>query len=497
MRIVGSESRLPGKTPGNLKNKDYPVISIQTNIDSLLAQQNLSVNSKFQSNTIQQLTSGYRINSSADDAAGLSVANSYRNQIAELNQGVLNANQGVSQLQIIDGGLSNVSQMLDRLQTLATESASQTFTGNRATLENEYAGLLSEIDRQANNVGLGDNNTVNAANIQVYIGGGQSSNANSAVGVNLNSQSVSSTGLGLAGTSVLTTAAETVGTVAATAIAAGNTDSFTVNTAAGSHLITVAGQAGDTVQSQVNELNAQLNVLGISASLNQSGILQFQSGSAFSVSAIANNQNASGSPDLVDLTADAQINLGLNNIQYTSATAGDVLTISVGSSHTAPITIAGLTTQAMATQVNQALQTAGITGVSAVVDATDGTAIDLQGASAFTNAFVSGGGTLGATPTAAVAGGDPNAAINAITQAVQSLGSVQGIVGAGENTLNYAINLAQSQITSFSSAQSQIRDANVAAEAANLTKAQVLQQASIAAMAQANQEPQAILALLK
>jgi flagellin len=497
MRIVGGESRSPGKTPGNLKNKDYPMISIQTNLDSLIAQQNLNVNNQFQSNTIQQLTSGYRINSSADDAAGLSVANSYRNQIAELNQGVLNANQGVSQLQIIDGGLSNVSQMLDRLQTLATESASQTFTGNRATLENEYSGLLSEIDRQANNVGLGDNNTANAVNLGVYIGGGQSSNANSTVTVNLGSQSVSAAGLGLAGTSVLTTAAVKVGTAAATAIAAGNTDSFTVNTAAGSRLITVAGQTGDTVQGQVNELNAQLNVLGISASLDQSGVLQFQSGNAFSVSAIANNQNTSGAGDLVDITADAQDNLGLNNMQYTAATAGDVLTINVGSNKTAAITIAGATTQDMATQINQALQTAGITGVSAVVDATTGTTIDLQGPSTFTNTFVSGGGTLGATPTTATAGGDPNAAINAIAQAVQSLGSVQGIVGAGENTLNYAINLAQSQITSFSSAQSQIRDSNVAAEAADLTKAQVLQQASIAAMAQANQEPQAILALLK
>ena len=453
------------------------MISIQTNIDSLLAQQNLNVNNQFQSNTIQQLTSGYRINSSADDAAGLSVANSYRNQIAELNQGVLNANQGVSQLQIIDGGLSNISQMLDRLQTLATESASDTFTGNRATLNNEYQGLLTEIDRQANNVGLGDQNAANATDLQVFIGGGQSSDANSSVAVNLSNQSASSTGLGLAGTSVLTTAAVRVGTVAATAIQAGNTDTYTVNTAAGSHLITIAGQTGDTVQGQVNELNAQLNVLGVSASLNQSGILQFQSGNAFSVSAIANNQNASGVGDLVDITADAQDNLGLNNMQYTSATAGDVLTINVGSNKTAAITIAGATTQDMATQINQALQTAGITGVSAVVDATTSTTIDLQGASAFTNTFVSGGGTLGATPTTAVAGGDPNAAINAITQAVQSLGTVQGIVGAGENTLNYAINLAQSQITSFSAAQSQIRDANVAAEAADLTKAQVLQQA--------------------
>jgi len=106
-------------------------------------------------------------------------------------------------------------------------------------------------------------------------------------------------------------------------------------------------------------------------------------------------------------------------------------------------------------------------------------------------------GTVDGGFNTAAAGGDPNAAINAITQAVQSLGTVQGIVGAGENKLNYAISLAQSQITSFSAAQSQIRDANVAAEAANLTQAQVLQQASIAAMAQANQEPQAVLALLK
>jgi len=74
---------------------------------------------------------------------------------------------------------------------------------------------------------------------------------------------------------------------------------------------------------------------------------------------------------------------------------------------------------------------------------------------------------------------------------------VQGRVGAGENQLNYAISLATSQLTNFTSAESQIRDANVAQEAANLTKAQVLQQASIAAMAQANAAPQQYLALFK
>src|ERR1017187_6299453 len=205
IRPEAVESRRLGKTPGNFKNKDYPVISIQTNIDSLLAQQNLNVNSQFQSNTIQQLTSGYRISSSADDAAGLSVANGYRNQIAELNQGVLNANQGVSQMQIVDGGLSNISQMLDRLQTLATESATTTFSGSRSTLDGEYQGLLTEINRQASNIGLSATNTSNNNNLSVFIGGGGVQQANSSVSVNLSGvgNQVDSAGLGLTGTNVL------------------------------------------------------------------------------------------------------------------------------------------------------------------------------------------------------------------------------------------------------------------------------------------------------
>jgi flagellin len=89
------------------------------------------------------------------------------------------------------------------------------------------------------------------------------------------------------------------------------------------------------------------------------------------------------------------------------------------------------------------------------------------------------------------------AAVTAVGNAVTALGSAQAAVGIGENQLAYGINLAQSQITNLSAAESNIRDANVAQQAANLTKAQVLQQASIAAMAQANSAPQAVLALLR
>src|SRR5579864_8570515 len=104
-------------------------ISLQTNVTSLFAQDNLQTNSVFESNTITQLTSGFRINKSGDDAAGLAVANGFRANVVELQQGVRNANDATAILQTIDGGLNNISNILNQLQGLATQSASDTFSG--------------------------------------------------------------------------------------------------------------------------------------------------------------------------------------------------------------------------------------------------------------------------------------------------------------------------------------------------------------------------------
>src|SRR5579863_6279263 len=158
-------------------------LSIQTNVASLEAQNSIRINNNFQNNTIQQLSSGYRINSSGDDAAGLATANQYAGTIATLKQGVLNANNSLATLHIADGGLSNISHILNRLQTLATQSASSTFAGNRATVNQEYQGLLAEVNRQAAAIGLntgGANNT----NLVTYVGGASTS-ANSQVSVDL------------------------------------------------------------------------------------------------------------------------------------------------------------------------------------------------------------------------------------------------------------------------------------------------------------------------
>jgi flagellin len=270
--------------------------TIQTNVNSLIALDNLRVNGDFQSKTIQRLTSGYRINSSGDDAAGLAVANQFRCDVAELTQGVRNANDGISTLQIVDGGLNNISKLLDRLKSLATQSASDTFLGDRATLDAEFTTLLTEIDRQATNIGLNTGGTNNAAALSVFIGGGDVQ-ANSQVSIDLTAAVVDSAGLGI--------------------------DADVVDTAA-------------------NALTALTN-------------------------------------------------------------------------------------------------------------------IDL---------------------------------------AVAALGLAAGAVGTGQNRLQFAIDLAQSQISSFSAAESRIRDADIAAEAANLTKAQVLQQTTLAGLAQANAAPQQVVSVL-
>ena len=294
--------------------------SIQTNVSSMVAQENLRVNQLFQQQTITRLTSGFRINNSGDDAAGLAVANTYRGNIAELTQGVRNANDGVSALQIIDGGLSNISSTLDRLWILATQSASATFSGNRTTLNNEYSSLLSEITRQANNIGLGTNGNANNSAIAVYIGGGNVQ-ANAKVSVISSGQAnlVDSTGLGL-NTSSIAGGGVKAGDRdlnASTTIVSSN-QSFTFNllddttmSNTASVVATVTGSATLTGAGALTQLNSQLSAVGISATTDATGNLAFGGTRAFSVTTNAAGANA------VSTVAQNVKNTGVYN--YTTA----------------------------------------------------------------------------------------------------------------------------------------------------------------------------------
>ena len=496
------------------------MISFQTNYASMVAADNLSTNQAFQTKTVQALTSGYRINQSGDDAAGLAVANQYRSNIAELTQGVLNANNGVNTLQIVDGGLSNISAMLDRMKTLATESASGTFQGSRATLDQEYQNLKTEITRQATNIGLVAGGS-NAANLSVYVGGaptGASLNS-AAVSIDLSTGLVDAGSLGLAKTSV---DSGTVGTL----LAAGSPDvsggssitltsdvTLTVSTPSTPQgtpkTVTLSGTA--TGSAFVSDINSQLAGSGVTADLNSKGQIEFKGG-AFSIS--ATDSQASGHTDVAQLFGGVATNV-VNSAMYGTSADSVVFTAANNAAQTLHFTVNGTTTavqiaaglnedQAVAA-INSALKSVGISAV-----ATSATSVQFQGSSQFSwevDAAGSGTGPFATTATTAATAGanvsttppttNATDAIASINSALSILGSVQGTVGAGENQLQYAINLATSQITNLSSAQSSIRDADVAKEAANLTKAQVLAQASVAAMAQANAAPQAILKLLQ
>ena len=526
------------------------MLSIQTNVNSLIAQQNLSVNNQFQSLTIQQLTSGYRINSAGDDAAGLAVANKFRDDVAELTQGVRNANDGVGQLQIIDGGITNISNILDRLKTLATESASATFTGDRGTLNTEYQNLLGEIDRQATNIKLNTNGAYES-NLKVYIGGAASADSNAMVGVDLSGSAVDTQGLKLAGTSVL---GGGTGFASNSVNLSDSMASFDVGTAGGANgeQFTISYvDANGTAQRQtvkvdaaangysgtafVNAINSAISsqgISGVTAQIGGDGTLQFIGSSAFTVShatygTVSAAAVAAGATQHLTNSSDYNVSLGFTAFaqsgadsvtQYqqevaTVTTGGQDYAVTLTADPTDSAHYAGTIDQAISA-INQQLVGSGVT---AIKDQAGN--ISLQSTSSFTIAESATAGTFsGADPSDSAAGalfgasgnvavtgpttdasatGNALNAINALSSALATLGLVQGRVGAGENQLNYAINLAQSQITNFDSADSQIRDTDVAAEAANLTKAQVLQQASIAAMAQANSAPQQILTLLR
>lgn len=262
--------------------------SIVNNVAAANAQANLATTNIGLNKALNRLSSGLRINMSGDDAAGLAVANSYRSNIAVLNQGIRNAGDGLSTLQIKDGALDNISKLVDRLATLATQSASSSASVDRAAIDTEFQDVLDEIDREASVAGLAT-------------GGG-----------------------------------------------------FSVFVSNDGTNGTIGGNVG---------------------SANTTG-------------------------------------LGINALNVTSAS----------------------------------------------------------------NAAT---------------------AVASLAAAVTTLGGVQAQVGTIENRLQYAINLAQSQVVNNTAAESRIRDANVAEEASNLTKYNILTQSGIASLAQANQANQSVLSLLR
>ncbi len=505
-------------------------ISLNNNLGSLESQSRLSLTSSKLNSTIQRLSSGLRINNSGDDAAGLAIANKYRSDIAVLSQGVRNANDGLSTLQIIDGGLNTISNLLDRAATLSAQSASDTFAGDRDTLQAEFSKVLDEISRQAKNIGLSSGGKNNKT-LTTIIGGGTDSfsiaGTNNGVEIDLSGSSnqVDAAGLGLSSLNIGKGTGSVNGSqaIGAAGITSAEVLTFqTIGSGGELQILSVNLSNGATGSEIIDAINNDAGVqnAGIKASLDSSNQLVLSSANFFTISS---DQSGAGSTGLVANDNDVAITgaantsvLGVNGggaaaTTQTIAFSGE----QIGFGGTAKtVNFAAAATAAggaanIASAVNNDLQLRAA-GVFAITNAADSSQVTLVSLKGF-NVAVGSSSTLAADnnvdtltqATAATAGTltggstGAKAALDLIDDAVAALGRVQGVVGAGQNRLNQAVDLATSQITSFQSAESRVRDADVSAEASNLARLSVLQQAGVAALAQANQTSQAVLSLLR
>jgi flagellin len=439
--------------------------SINTNVASLEAQQYLNINSAFQNQTIEEVTSGLRIVQSGNDAAGLAIANGFRSDEAVLTQGIQNANNGLSQLQIIDGGMDNISQLLDRASTLATESATGTFTGNRNVLNSEFQSVLTEINRQAQAIGLNTGGTF-AKDLSVFIGGGQGPTGvaaiqNGTVSLDLSRSTIDTKSLGLEGVqasgvsgtdlgpgSETTSVADILANPANTTSSSGYTDFY----------ISGPGfSAANRIQVQVNlssVTDSETLVTAVNDAIQNAGNATTQSATAFknsniTASVVTDSQGreqlsfSSSSTSFQVKAGDEMANALMGNFGakavMTGATTGNFVTLAAADALQFSFNGGPLTSFSMAGTETNATGVAATLDANAAFTANAVAGTTTSGALTITSLNDAGGSTItvGSTNAATVLGLSGTVSVNPSTG--KSLGeSVTATLGATTTTATLA-----------------------------------------------------------
>jgi flagellin len=508
------------------------MLGINSNINSLVAQQNLNGSQSALSQAITRLSSGKRINSAADDAAGLAISTGMQTQVNGLNQGVSNANDGVSMIQTATSGLSQITSSLQRIRTLAVQASNGGLTAsNQAALQQEVAQQIAEVNRIASQTTYNGktllDGTAGAVNFQVGANVGQTmtldltkSVSAASIGTGLVSKGSS---LGqLTGLSLDNAGAATVGN-ATPAIT-------TIN-------ILADGNGGFTFTDQNNQAltaAASTALFGPANTTTGTGTpLPLNAAAAGALGTITSVPAVASATTTNSVAAVNAINNGNGTGVAARAAAGASLgTITGLSLDNAGGYIAPGESGAVVTSINvtsdgnggfnftdqngKALSAAVSTAVFAAptaATATNGAQINLQAGvigTATTNITTQGLAAKSGLQLANSANVPPlvaninvgttagaNQAIESIDNALNTVNNIQATLGAAQNRFTAIAAGQQAQSTDLSQAQSQITDANFAQETANLSKAQVLQQAGISVLAQANSLPQQVLKLLQ
>ena len=505
---------------------------ITTNIASLNAQRNLTGTNTGLQTTFQRLSSGFRINSAKDDAAGLQISNRLTAQIGGLTVASRNANDGISLAQVAEGALQESTNILQRIRDLSIQSANgSNGSSERAALQQEVAQLQAELNRIADTTRFGSRLVLDGTfGTQTFQVGARAfetitvstGNAKAtAIGsYQVNAGTASSGNVSKIGAGVAMKAATTNSTLAETLTVSGYLGKSTVAIAAGDSIKTVAANINAITNSTGVSVSARSNVKldNLSLAGNVSFELLSDNSTAISVSASittkgdltplaeAINRNTaqtgvyatvSDARDAILLTNEQGENITLQNLTHSTVTA------------TMDIALVDFDGGFAATDELEAAVGAG-TVLNGTNDITGVGILQFNSSRSYTLAQATGNTLYNAAAGISVGSGletvadidiatsiGAQNAIAVVDQALENIDSIRGGLGAVQNRFQSTIANLNNVAENASAARSRIRDTDYAAETANLAKFQVLQQAGLAVLAQANASSQTVLSLLQ
>jgi flagellin len=498
---------------------------INTNVLSLNAQRNLSTSQSSLATALQRLSSGLRINSAKDDAAGLAISDRFTTQIRGLNQAVRNASDGISLAQTAESALGELTNNLQRIREIAVQAAnSSNSASDRAALDQEVQQRLAEVQRIATQTAFNGQKVLDGTfgNATFQVGANVGETISLSLGTDLRTTAVGKTAdyvgasaysaslnVGQQGTAVDTSAlsagdfsiaigsGSAVPVVAATAGAATTqtTDSAFAKAAA----INSSGISGLTATADTTAVFAYASVAAADYDLTINGVAIYTDHNAsvtnITGSAWASVVNANSSATGVSATFDAT-----NNRMTLQAVDGRNIVIAETEGGAAGANGLGLTDDTLNNSSGDAadLTTAAAT-VRGSVRLTAGSQIVLSGTAArigYTATSLAVGSSALATASVTTVA-NANTTITRVDSALTAVSGLRSTFGAIQNRFESTIASLAAVSENLEASRSRILDADFAAETAALTKAQILQQAGVAILAQANAQPQSVLALLQ
>ncbi|CAN7764496.1 flagellin [Paenibacillus sp. LjRoot153] len=453
---------------------------INHNVTALNTHRQLSTNTNNQSKSIEKLSSGLRINRAGDDAAGLAISEKMRGQVRGLDQSSRNAQDGISLIQTGEGALNETHDILQRMRELAVQSSNDTNTSDdRDAMQKEVDQLGSEIDRIANTTEFNTKKLLNGSSGLKVADGTIVGKANSAATTKQGTYTVDASGATLADYAKTGTA--TGATATSTVVGAGT---LTING------VDINATATDTYQSLADKINA--GVKGVVADFGGAGnTFRIRSTDVGASQTLSVTEGA-------DIIATVDYTSGGTPLSTTGTNASGLTATNFGAG-------ASLTYDGNNVRVN---------GGNA-----DGLTFTLKSTSADTNITVNGslsmqiGGNEGQTMNISLNAMDSTSlgikgidittaagaakAMTSITDSIQTVSGERAKLGAYQNRLEHTINNLNTSSENLTTAESRIRDVDMAKEMMNQSKSNILAQAAQAMLAQANQQPQGVLQLLR